>query len=118
MAYNYELIEKVLNKIVEVQDSDDKNEFNMGVYFRRDECGAVACIAGWTLVVENQEVPKYIYEVFHTARKKLGFSEEEADALFVDLSHLEEAELIAITILRTLLDDSSTTVLELAKEYL
>jgi hypothetical protein len=106
--YNYELMKRVLEAI----KAEDIAKFNMKSYISRNVCGTTACIAGFTcLLLDKAEEPTFI-----TAEQTLGFTEEEADLIFVNLlstyhgSSFRTPEAAAIATLEHLLDNPGMSV--------
>lgn len=94
---NVELLTKLRDKIL--ANPESYNQYVWGKPSDKAPCGTVACIAGWTFLLEGgtredlfrfrDEVFKYGYvidapDVVDIAREKLGLSVDEGAALFSD----------------------------------
>lgn len=68
---------------------DRPEHWNQRTYMAYNECATVYCLAGWTCVLAGLDVvallrgPDGCCAVFHHAKRILGLSQSQAEALFL-----------------------------------
>lgn len=78
--------ERILH-IADLIEKLEPQQFDMSDYVTENECGAVACIAGWTYLTYGPG--EYSAEVHLSAAEHLGLNRNQADELFIpDYSNL------------------------------
>ena len=88
------LAEDVLQHI-----KDNPSEWFQQDWIRQNECGTVACFAGWACLMSGGRLENYrglvgVARVPQEAIKLLGLAHEEADVLFAGSNTLEMLEMM------------------------
>lgn len=88
----------------------EPHRYRQGEWYDEDECGTTACVAGWTVVLHDGDVPRtecgtpYDPGIDRYAQEYLGIDDETAEELFNPCwrpagyrhnhSHARDAELV------------------------
>lgn len=75
---NIENAKKLVSQLARLPDE----KFTMSTWASHGECGTVACIAGWTSILNGG--PDNASEILHFAERFLDLSMQEADILFLN----------------------------------
>lgn len=79
---------EAIKDLIEFLEHLEPEKFDMAHWFRRTECGSVACVAGWTCWLD--EDLRFLTElqggggvvISDAAQKKLGLNDYQASELF------------------------------------
>jgi hypothetical protein len=81
---NVKLLRKVRRHILA-----EPKRVNMGRFiYRKEDCGTVACIAGWAVTLSGEELP---YHISARAEELLGLNWRQASYLFYDAPNFVKA---------------------------